>query len=59
MKTLKSTLAIVAAVLFVAACGPKEKTVETSDAKAVASSESATALAINTESSVITWIGWF
>tara|TARA_R110000796_G_scaffold77585_2_gene173466 strand:- start:42892 stop:43629 length:738 start_codon:yes stop_codon:yes gene_type:complete len=57
MKTLKSTLAIVAAVLFVAACGPKEKTVETSDAKAVASSESATALAINTESSIITWIG--
>ncbi|KYG74460.1 polyisoprenoid-binding protein YceI [Roseivirga ehrenbergii] len=57
MKTLKSTLSILAAVLLVAACGPKEKTVETSDAKAVASAENATTLAINTENSMITWIG--
>lgn len=57
MKTLKSTLAMVAAVLLTVACGPKEKTVETSEAKAVASAESATTIAINTENSVITWIG--
>ncbi|KYG75401.1 YceI family protein [Roseivirga echinicomitans] len=57
MRTLKSTLAMVAAVLLVVACGPSDKTVETSDAKAVASAENATTVAINTESSMITWIG--
>lgn len=48
---------MVAAVLLVVACGPSDKTVETSDAKAVASAENATTVAINTESSMITWIG--
>ena len=56
MKTLKSTLAMVAAVLLVVACGPKEKTVETSDAKAVASA-SGEAMMVSTDNSMVTWIG--
>lgn len=57
MKTLKSTLALLALVIFAASCGPKGSTVETSDAKAVASASEATSLAVNTENSVVTWIG--
>ncbi|MFT6826744.1 MAG: polyisoprenoid-binding protein YceI [Roseivirga sp.] len=57
MKTLKSTLALIALVIFAASCGPKGSTVETSDAKEVASATEATSLAVNTESSVLTWIG--
>lgn len=42
---------------LVFACGPKGSTVETSEAKAVASAESATTLTLNTEASKITWVG--
>lgn len=47
---------MVAAVLLVVACGPKEKTVETSDAKAVASA-SGEAMMVRTDNSMVTWIG--
>jgi polyisoprenoid-binding protein YceI len=57
MKTLKSTLALFALVIFAASCGPKGSTVETSDAKAVASASEAASLAVNTENSLVTWIG--
>lgn len=57
MKYLKSTLAVALLATFAVACGPKGSTVETSEAKEVASSDDATAIAVNTESSVVTWIG--
>ena len=57
MKFLKSTFAIIAAASLVFACGPKGSTVETSDAKAVATSEEATSVTVNTETSHVTWIG--
>lgn len=57
MKTLKSTLALLALVIFAASCGPKGSTVETSDAKAVANASEATSLTVNTENSMVTWIG--
>uniref|UniRef100_UPI0040487AC8 YceI family protein n=2 Tax=Roseivirga sp. TaxID=1964215 RepID=UPI0040487AC8 len=57
MKTLKSTLVLLALVLFVASCGSKGSTVETSDAKEVASAAEATALAVNVDNSIVTWIG--
>ena len=57
MKNLKSTLAIAALAVFAVACGPKGQTVETSEAKEVASANDATAVAVNTANSVITWIG--
>jgi polyisoprenoid-binding protein YceI len=57
MKTLKSTLSLMALAAIVFACGPKGSTVETSDAKAVASAENATTLTVNTDASQITWIG--
>ena len=57
MKFLKSTLSIIAVAALVFSCGPKGKTVETSDAKAVASSEDATVIAVNAESSIVTWVG--
>jgi polyisoprenoid-binding protein YceI len=57
MKTIKSTLALMALVFFVAACGPKGSTVETSDAKEVASAKEATSMAVNINNSMVTWIG--
>ncbi|GAB5523120.1 MAG: hypothetical protein Roseis2KO_09920 [Roseivirga sp.] len=48
---------MIALATLVFACGPKGSTVETSEAKAVASAESATTLALNTEASKITWVG--
>lgn len=57
MKILKSTLSVMALSVIVFACGPKGSTVETSDAKAVASAENATTLTVNTNASQITWIG--
>lgn len=39
------------------ACGPKGQTVETSEAQDVASSAEASSVAVNTEASVVTWIG--
>lgn len=57
MKFLKSTLAVALLALFAVACGPKGSTVETSEAKEVASIDNATAIAVNTANSVVTWIG--
>jgi len=57
MKFLKSTLSIIAVAALVFACGPKGSTVETSDAKAVATSEEAVSVAVNTATSHVTWIG--
>ena len=57
MKLLKSTFLLSAFAVLVFACGPGGKTVETSDAKTVAASEDAVAIAVNTESSMVTWIG--
>lgn len=57
MKTLKSTLALMTLVFFVAACGPKGSTVETTEAQAVATATEASTMAVNTASSIVTWIG--
>lgn len=57
MKFFKSTLAVALLALFAVACGPKGNTVETSEAKEVASQDNAIAMAVNTENSVVTWIG--
>lgn len=48
---------MIALATLVFACGPKGSTVETSEAKAVASAESATTLTLNTAASKITWVG--
>ena len=56
MKLLKSSFALMALALIVVACGPKGKTVETSEAKKAASGEG-TVLTVNTNTSVVTWIG--
>lgn len=57
MRNLKSTLGLLLLVSLVWACGPKGETVETSDAKAVASDAGSQAVSVNTEKSIITWIG--
>lgn len=57
MKNLKSTIALAILAVVATACGPKGNTVETSEAKEVASTVDAKAVAVNTENSVVTWIG--
>lgn len=57
MKNLKSTLGLLLMAALVWACGPKGSTVETSDAKAVATSTEATSIEVNTANSIVTWIG--
>ncbi|MBO3696928.1 YceI family protein [Roseivirga sp. E12] len=57
MKNLKSTLGLLLLATLVWACGPKGTAVETSEAKAVASGDNATALFLNPNSSQVTWIG--
>lgn len=57
MKNLKLILGLTLVASVTWACGPKGDTVETSDAKSVASSEEATAVAVNTDNSQVTWIG--
>ncbi len=57
MKNLKSTLGLLLLTSIFWACGPKGSTVETSDAKAVASSNEAKAIKVNTDNSQVTWIG--
>ena len=57
MKILKSTLALVAMAFLVASCGGNSSTVETSEAKEVASAEGASAMVVNTDNSTVTWIG--
>ncbi len=57
MKNLKSILGLAMLSVAVLACGPKGQTVETSEAQDVASSEVASSVAVNTEASIVTWIG--
>ncbi|KYG73862.1 MULTISPECIES: YceI family protein [Roseivirga] len=57
MKFLKSTLALSLLAVFAVACGSKSNTVETSEAKEVASADDATAITVNTQNSMVTWIG--
>lgn len=58
MKNLKSTLAIAIMAIFVVACGSgNSNTVQTSDAQQVTTDDNATAVAVNTENSMVTWIG--
>lgn len=57
MKFLKSTFSIIAASALLFSCGSKGSTVETSDAKAVATADDATEIAVNTAASHVTWIG--
>lgn len=57
MKLTKSVFFFLALATTMVACGPKGKTVETSDAKAVADAENAQSFALNTDKSQVTWIG--
>jgi polyisoprenoid-binding protein YceI len=57
MKFLKSTLALSLLAVFAVACGSKSNTVETSEAKEVVSADDATAITVNTQNSMVTWIG--
>ncbi|OEK04320.1 YceI family protein [Roseivirga misakiensis] len=57
MKNYKLTLGLAVLLSTAWACGPKGSTVETSEAQAVASSESAVSYAVNTSNSEVTWIG--
>lgn len=57
MRNYKLTSALILLITLIWACGPKGETVETSDAKQVASSSEAVAYSINTNQSQITWIG--
>lgn len=57
MKLTKSVLLFLALATTIIACGPKGKTVETSDAKTVADAENAQSFALNTDKSQVTWIG--
>ncbi|PWL32017.1 YceI family protein [uncultured Roseivirga sp.] len=57
MKFLKSTLALSLLAVLAVACGSKSNTVETSEAKEVASADDATAITVNTQNSMVTWIG--
>ena len=57
MKNFKSTLGLLMAAALIWACGPKGSTVETSEAKEVAKAASAETIKVNTEKSMVTWIG--
>lgn len=57
MKNFKSTLGLLLATALIWACGPKGSTVETSEAKEVATAASAETVAVNTGKSMVTWIG--
>ncbi len=57
MKNYKSGFALILLSLFTFACGPKGETVETTDAKKVATSSEAIALQIDTDKSQVTWVG--
>lgn len=57
MKNLKLTLSLIALAAVVWSCGSNNKTVETSEAKEVSESAEATSISVNTDNSVVTWIG--
>ena len=57
MKFLKSTLALVAMAFLATSCGGGSNTVETSEAKEVASADATSAMMVSTDNSMVTWIG--
>jgi polyisoprenoid-binding protein YceI len=57
MKLTKSAFLFLALATTIIACGPKGKTVETSEAKEVAASKDAKSFALNVDKSQVTWIG--
>ncbi len=57
MKNFKAILGLAMLSVAVLACGPKGQTVETSEAKEVATNTEAESVAVNTEASIVTWIG--
>lgn len=60
MKYLKSTLAIALLAIFAVACGSgnSNNTVETSDAEEVMTNDNATVMSVNTDNSMVTWVGY-
>ncbi|WP_226389462.1 YceI family protein [Penaeicola halotolerans] len=59
MKLLKLSGLFLSAALIVASCGPKtDSAVEATDAKEVSATDNATELAIDTEASQVTWVGY-
>jgi len=57
MKRLQISLSLIAMAVMLWSCGSNSKTVETSDAQEVASTEDATSISVNAANSVVTWIG--
>jgi polyisoprenoid-binding protein YceI len=57
MKLIKSTFLFLVLATTIIACGPKGKTVETSEAKKVAAAANAKSFALNVDKSLVTWIG--
>lgn len=57
MKNYKLTFGLTVILSLFWACGPKGETVDTTEAKAVASTANALTLQVNTEASEVTWIG--
>jgi len=57
MKLIKSSFLFLTLAATIIACGPKGKTVETSEAKEVAAAAGAKSFTLNIENSVVTWIG--
>ena len=57
MKNLKLTFSLIAMTAIVWSCGSNGKTVETSEAQEVNEVAESTSISVNTENSVVTWIG--
>lgn len=57
MKNLKLSLTLVALATIVWSCGSNGKTVETSEAKEVNAKAESTSISVNTDNSMVTWIG--
>lgn len=57
MKNLKLSLALVALAATVWSCGSNSKTVETSEAKEVNAKVESKSISVNTDNSMVTWIG--
>lgn len=57
MKNLKLSLSLIALAAIVWSCGSNGKTVETSNAQEVKNNVAASAIAVNTDNSMVTWIG--
>jgi len=57
MKLIKSTFLFIVLTTAIIACSPKGESVETSEAKKVASAAEAVSYSLNTDKSLVTWIG--